>query len=150
MAERWLTDLGDLVSEAERDGIPVLVADHDVIESFTGFHLHRGALASMQRPELRSVADVVAGAHRVLVIEDVVDHTNVGAVFRSAAALGMDAVLVTPVAAAIARVSTCGRTVRSREVRSEVLAAAYSSARAGTYSAVVSRRPSGAAIRSAR
>ncbi len=61
-----------------------------------------------------------------------------------------DAVLVTPVAAAMARVSTCGRTVRSREVRSEVDAAAYSSARAGTYSAVVSRRPSGAVIRSAR
>jgi tRNA G18 (ribose-2'-O)-methylase SpoU len=80
----------------EQDGIPVFVADHEVIEGFTGFHLHRGALASMQRPEMRPVEDVVAGARRVLVIEDVVDHTNVGAVFRSAAALGMDAVLVTP------------------------------------------------------
>ncbi|KGN38719.1 TrmH family RNA methyltransferase [Knoellia subterranea] len=96
MAERWLTDLGDLVTQAEQDGIPVYVADHDVIEGFTGFHLHRGALASMQRPELAPVAEVVAKARRVLVIEDVVDHTNVGAVFRSAAALGMDAVLVTP------------------------------------------------------
>jgi tRNA G18 (ribose-2'-O)-methylase SpoU len=96
MAERWLTDLGDLVAAAEQDGIPVFVADHDVIEGFTGFHLHRGTLASMQRPELKSVEEVVAGARRVLVIEDVVDHTNVGAVFRSAAALGMDAVLVTP------------------------------------------------------
>ncbi|MEO7267632.1 MAG: RNA methyltransferase [Knoellia sp.] len=96
MAERWLTDLGDLVAEAENDGIPVFVADHDVIEGFTGFHLHRGTLASMQRPELKSVEEVVADARRVLVIEDVVDHTNVGAVFRSAAALGMDAVLVTP------------------------------------------------------
>ncbi len=96
MAERWLTDLGDLVAEAEQDGIPVFVADHDVIEGFTGFHLHRGTLASMQRPELKSVEEVVADARRVLVIEDVVDHTNVGAVFRSAAALGMDAVLVTP------------------------------------------------------
>ncbi|PRY48918.1 tRNA G18 (ribose-2'-O)-methylase SpoU [Knoellia remsis] len=96
MAERWLTDLEDLVTQAEADGTPVYVADHDVIEGFTGFHLHRGALASMERPELRPVADVVRGARRVLVIEDVVDHTNVGAVFRSAAALGMDAVLVTP------------------------------------------------------
>jgi len=96
MAERWLTDLADLVSDAEQDGIPVFVADHDVIEAFTGFHLHRGALASMQRPEMRSVQEVVAVARRVLVIEDVVDHTNVGAVFRSAAGLGVDAVLVTP------------------------------------------------------
>ncbi|WP_353950013.1 RNA methyltransferase [Knoellia sp. S7-12] len=96
MAERWLTDLDDLVREAEQDGIPVFVADHDVIEGFTGFHLHRGALASMQRPQLRSVEDVVAGARRVLVLEDVVDHTNVGAVFRSVAGLGLDAVLVTP------------------------------------------------------
>lgn len=96
MAERWLTDLADLVADAERDGIPIFVADHDVIEGFTGFHLHRGALASMQRPEMRSVEEVVAGAQRVLIIEDVVDHTNVGAIFRSAAALGVDAVLVTP------------------------------------------------------
>ena len=96
MAERWLTDLGDLVEEAERDGTPVFVADHDVIEGLTGFHLHRGALASMQRPEMRSVEDVVADARRVLVIEDVVDHTNIGAIFRSAAGLGVDAVLVTP------------------------------------------------------
>lgn len=96
MAERWLTELSDLVAQAEQDGIPVFVADHDVIEAFTGFHLHRGALASMHRPELRAVHEVVADARRVLVIEDVVDHTNVGAVFRSAAALGMDAVLVTP------------------------------------------------------
>src|SRR5690349_16881519 len=50
----------------------------------------------MQRPDLPSVADLVAGARRVLVLEDIVDHTNVGAVFRSAAALGVDAVLVTP------------------------------------------------------
>ncbi len=96
MAERWLTDLTDLVAEAERDGIPVFVGEHDVIERLTGFHLHRGALAAMQRPVLPGVADVCRAARRVLVLEDIVDHTNVGAVFRSAAALGMDAVLVTP------------------------------------------------------
>ena len=68
----------------------------------TGFHLHRGALAAMHRPELPSVADVLAGARggqgarRVAVLEDIVDHTNVGAIFRSAAGLGVDAVLVTP------------------------------------------------------
>src|SRR5690348_5072579 len=56
MAERWLTDLADLVGDAEAEGIPVFVGEHDVIEQLTGFHLHRGALASMQRPELPSVA----------------------------------------------------------------------------------------------
>ena len=53
-------------------------------------------LAAVHRPQLPSVADVVAGARRVAVLEDIVDHTNVGAIFRSAAALGVDAVLVTP------------------------------------------------------
>ncbi|MFL6164656.1 MAG: TrmH family RNA methyltransferase, partial [Ornithinibacter sp.] len=96
MARRWLTDLVDLVERAEADGIPIYVGEHDVIESLTGFHLHRGALAAVQRPALPTLAAVLAGARRVLVLEDVVDHTNVGAVFRSAAALGVDAVLVTP------------------------------------------------------
>jgi tRNA G18 (ribose-2'-O)-methylase SpoU len=96
MGERWLTDLGDLVARAEADGIPVFVGETDVIEALTGFHLHRGALAAMQRPTLPTVAHVLEGARRVLVLEDIVDHTNVGAVFRSAAALGVDAVLVTP------------------------------------------------------
>ena len=96
MAQRWLTDLADLVEQAEADAIPVFVGEPDVIESLTGFHLHRGALASMQRPVLPTLDEVLHGARRVLVLEDVVDHTNVGAVFRSAAALGVDAVLVTP------------------------------------------------------
>lgn len=96
MGERWLTDLADLVEQAERDGVPVYTADPGVIEAMTGFHLHRGALASMHRPEPAPYADVLAGARRALVIEDVVDHTNVGAIFRSAAGLGVDAVLVTP------------------------------------------------------
>ncbi|WP_377642653.1 TrmH family RNA methyltransferase [Oryzobacter terrae] len=96
MGERWLTDLADVVAAAEADGVPVYVGEADVIEELTGFHLHRGALASMQRPELPALEAVLDGARRVLVLEDVVDHTNVGAVFRSAAALGVDAVLVTP------------------------------------------------------
>jgi tRNA G18 (ribose-2'-O)-methylase SpoU len=96
MAERWLTDLADVVDQAERAGVPVYVGDHDVIERLTGFHLHRGALAAMQRPELPAVEDLIADARRVMVLEDIVDHTNVGAVFRSCAALGVDAVLVTP------------------------------------------------------
>ena len=96
MAPRWLTDLGDLVARAAADGIPVFAATAPVIEAMTGFHLHRGALASMQRPVLADPAELLAGARRIAVLEDIVDHTNVGAVFRSAAALGVDAVLVTP------------------------------------------------------
>ncbi|WP_392542058.1 TrmH family RNA methyltransferase [Oryzobacter telluris] len=96
MGERWLTDLADVVAAAEADGVPVFVGEPDVIEALTGFHLHRGALAAMQRPELPSLEAVLASARRVLVLEDIVDHTNVGAVFRSAAALSVDAVLVTP------------------------------------------------------
>ncbi len=96
MAPRWLGDLADLVESAEADGIPVYVGEQDVLERLTGFHLHRGALAAMQRPALPTVTEVCRGARRILVLEDVVDHTNVGAVFRSAAALGVDAVLVTP------------------------------------------------------
>ena len=96
MAERWLTDLADVVADAERDGVPVFVGEYDVMEELTGFHLHRGALAAMQRPALPSVASVLSDARRVLVLEDIVDHTNVGAAFRSGAALGIDAILVTP------------------------------------------------------
>ncbi|MDQ2781388.1 RNA methyltransferase [Lapillicoccus sp.] len=96
MGRRWLTDLSDVVAGAEAAGIPVLVGEPDVLESLTGFHLHRGALASMARPALPSLDDVLANARRLLVLEDIVDHTNVGAAFRSAAALGTDAVLVTP------------------------------------------------------
>ncbi|WP_270889358.1 TrmH family RNA methyltransferase [Pedococcus sp. 5OH_020] len=96
MAPRWLTDLADLVGEAEESGVPVFVGQPEVIEQLTGFHLHRGALASMHRPVLPSLDEILDSARRVLVLEDIVDHTNVGAVFRSAAALGVDVVLVTP------------------------------------------------------
>ena len=96
MAQRWVTDLADLVEAAEQDGVPVYVAAHNVIEARTGFHLHRGALASMQRPVLPTVEEIIADARRIVVVEDVVDHTNVGAIFRSAAALGAEAVLVSP------------------------------------------------------
>jgi tRNA G18 (ribose-2'-O)-methylase SpoU len=106
MGQRWLTDLSDLVDQAESESVPVFVADAAVIEAMTGFHLHRGALASMQRPLLVApgvlLQDTVRRntllqtASRVVILEDIVDHTNVGAVFRSAAALGVDAVLITP------------------------------------------------------
>jgi len=105
MAQRWLPDLADLldaVGAGAGGDVPVYVGELDVLEAITGFHLHRGALAAMHRPALASVADVLAGARdgagarRVAVLEDIVDHTNVGAIIRSAAALGVDAVLVTP------------------------------------------------------
>ena len=68
----------------------------DVAESLTGYPVHRGVLAAMHRPVLASVAEVVADARTVVVLEEIVDHTNVGAAFRSAAALGADAVLISP------------------------------------------------------
>lgn len=96
MEDRWLDDLGDVLVAAEEQGADVFLADREVLESITGFHVHRGALAAMHRPALRSVGEVVAGARRIVILEDIVDHTNVGAIFRSVAALGADAVLVTP------------------------------------------------------
>ncbi|GCD21633.1 rRNA methyltransferase [Cellulomonas algicola] len=104
LAPRWVPDLERMLADLPDDGaiVPVYVADEPVLEAITGFHVHRGALAAMHRPPLAPVADVLAGARdgagarRVAVLEDVVDHTNVGAAFRSAAALGVDAVLVTP------------------------------------------------------
>jgi len=101
MGQRWITDLSDLVERAESQDVPVYVAQARVIEAMTGFHLHRGALASMHRPPLQAPEALLQNAlrhdvSRVLILEDIVDHTNVGAVFRSAAALGVDAVLITP------------------------------------------------------
>ena len=61
MAQRWLADLADVVADAEAQEVPVFVGEHDVIERLTGFHLHRGALASMQRPPLPAVTELVAG-----------------------------------------------------------------------------------------
>lgn len=96
MDERWFPDMSDVVAQAGAMEAPVFVADREVLESITGFHVHRGALAAMHRPNLRSVAEVLRGARRVVVLEDIVDHTNVGAIFRSVAGLGADAVLVSP------------------------------------------------------
>ncbi|MGP9536969.1 TrmH family RNA methyltransferase [Brachybacterium sp. AOP43-C2-M15] len=94
MSEKWLAKFVPLYERFPE--APVFVGEESLLEQLTGFHLHRGALAAMQRPELPSVAEVLAGARTVAVLEDIVDHTNVGAMFRSAAALGVDAVLVTP------------------------------------------------------
>ena len=76
--------------------IPVYTASRDTLAALTGFELTRGALSAMRRPKPKSVEEVLAGARRIAVLEAVCDSTNVGAIFRSAAALGIDAVLVTP------------------------------------------------------
>jgi len=93
MAPRWLDGLADVLDRSEA---PCYVVSEDLAERVTGFHVHRGALASLRRRPLPEAAEVLSAARTVVVLEDVVDHTNVGAVFRSAAALGIDAVLLSP------------------------------------------------------
>ena len=75
---------------------PVYVVAPEVARQLTGYRVHRGALASMQRLPLPPVGEVIGGARRVVVLEDIVDHTNVGAIFRCVAALGFDAVVLAP------------------------------------------------------
>lgn len=76
--------------------VPVYTADRAVLAGLTGYALTRGVLCAMRRPAPRSPEEVCAGARRVAVLENIVDSTNIGAIFRSAAALGMDAVLLSP------------------------------------------------------
>ena len=81
----------------ERCGdIPVYTSDLDILTKLTGFQLTRGVLCAMRRPQLKSVEETVKDARRIVILENVMNPTNVGAIFRSAAALGMDAVLLTP------------------------------------------------------
>ncbi|WP_323961846.1 rRNA methyltransferase [Arthrobacter sp. JZ12] len=94
LADKWLPDLQDILDRFP--DVPAFLGSEQVLEEITGFHLHRGALAAMNRPAPLALADVLADARRIAVLEDMVDHTNLGAVFRSAAALGVDAVLITP------------------------------------------------------
>ena len=122
LAEKWLADLQDVL--AAYPDVPAFVGSAALLEEITGFHLHRGAMAAMQRPAPEPLRELLANARRVAVtvdhtnvggrkveesgqarvqgrsriaiLEDLTDHTNVGAVFRSAAAIGVDAVLVTP------------------------------------------------------
>lgn len=99
MAERHLEDLRPWIDKAtgSADGgdVPIYLGEETVLEQVTGFHLHRGALAAMNRNELPSVEEIVHGARLIVILEGIVDHTNVGAIFRSCAALGADGVLVT-------------------------------------------------------
>lgn len=91
-----------LINGAVRDillrteGIPVYTADRETLRTITGFELTRGALCAMKRKENRELSDVLSGAQRVAILEEIADSTNIGAIFRSAAALNIDAVLTTP------------------------------------------------------
>lgn len=101
MEDKWLEGLTPLLESVDAGpsgAVPVFVASRDVLNAITGFNVHRGALAAMHRPSLPSVETLLGqtDARLVVVLEDIVDHTNVGAIFRSCAALGADAVLVTP------------------------------------------------------
>lgn len=92
------------------EGLPGIhyVADYDVMEAVTGFHVHRGVLAALARPAPLSVHDVAARAQRLMVLEELSSTTNLGAVFRSAAALGIDGIILAP---------TCGDPLYRRSVR---------------------------------
>ena len=88
---------GDAASLIERCGdIPIYTGEREVLASLTGYTLTRGVLCAMRRPASKTVEEVCQGAKRIAVIDGVVDTTNIGAIFRSAAALGIDAVLLTP------------------------------------------------------
>ncbi len=109
----------DQVADLPLGGAPVYAATQDVLEAVTGFHVHRGVLASLHRRALPSATEILATAQRVAILEDINNHTNLGAIFRGAAALGMDAVLLSP---------TCADPLYRRSVRvsmGEVFAVPY-------------------------
>jgi len=107
MAERWIEPLADLlpVIGADTSGqTPLYVADNETLEQITGFNVHRGALAAIYRPTLLALDELLDSlegivAPRIAILDGLVNHTNVGAIFRSAAALGADAVLISPTCA---------------------------------------------------
>lgn len=93
LAPRWLENLRPLIDATSAE---CFVLEEPEIEKLTGFHVHRGALALFSRPRPRSAQALLEQANRVLVLEDLADHTNIGAIFRTAAALDWDAILLSP------------------------------------------------------
>ncbi|MFH9085273.1 TrmH family RNA methyltransferase [Streptomyces sp. NPDC017673] len=93
LSAKWIDVMRDVIDESPA---PVYAVSPELAERVTGYHVHRGALASMQRRPLPTAGELLRSARRVVVMESVNDHTNIGAIFRSAAALGMDAVLLSP------------------------------------------------------
>ena len=107
MEERQIT--GPARQILERCGqAPVYTAPREVLESLTGYTLTRGVLCAFPRPVLPDPAQLCKNATRIAVLEGVVDSTNIGAIFRSAAALGIDAVLTTPLAVTPCAAGRCG------------------------------------------
>ena len=86
-------DAADIIAQC--GDIPVYTGERELLASLTGYTLTRGVLCAMRRPAQKSIEEVCSGARRIVVIDSVVDATNIGAIFRSAAALGIDAVLLT-------------------------------------------------------
>lgn len=96
LTERRLGDLPALLPGLATADAPVYVVPDEIVERLTGYRVHRGALASLHRKPLPEAAALAAATRRVIVLEDLVDHANVGAIFRCAAALGVDAVFLSP------------------------------------------------------
>ncbi len=93
MTAGWLEQMAAVLADTDA---PVYVGSGEVVDAVTGFHVHRGALAAVHRRPLPEPGALLSAARRLVVLEDVVNHTNLGAVFRGAAALGMDGVLLSP------------------------------------------------------
>lgn len=91
--EKWLSTFIDDV--AGIDDVTIFVGTPELLESVTGFHVHRGAIAAMRRPPLASVSELIQDARRVIILDAIADHTNVGAAFRAVAGLGADVILIT-------------------------------------------------------
>lgn len=106
LAEKRLPEIADVL--AAHPDIPAYVGTGAMLEEITGINLHRGAMAAMHRPAPVEIPTLLAEARRVAVLEDISDHTNIGAIFRSAAALGIDAVLISP---------RCGDPLYRRSIR---------------------------------
>lgn len=94
LTPRWLDELAGVLAGCPE--VPVYVVSEELAEQVTGFHVHRGALASLQRQQRHTAAGLMAASRRLVVVEDIVDHANVGAIARSAAGLGWDGVLLSP------------------------------------------------------
>ena len=98
MSDVWLPRMTELISEVESryPATPIFIAQESELKRIAGFHVHRGALASMQRPKLPTLDSLLSSeATRIVILDGVIDHTNVGAIFRSVASLGANAVLIT-------------------------------------------------------
>jgi tRNA G18 (ribose-2'-O)-methylase SpoU len=93
MARKWVEGLADVL---DRTDAPAYIVDDATIEGITGYAVHRGALAALARRPLPPVKDLLAAPSRILILEDLNDHANVGAIFRCAAALGVEAVVLSP------------------------------------------------------